>query len=363
MTRPLRDLPERLGVPEGSPAWGRSSVEHGRRPVEANQAVQAEIAWPASPLALYIPSSLTTIGEVALGLARAARTEARAGALGADGVLELAIRAQHDPEFRRFATHFAFARHDEERLAVLWLFRRAELTCSLDELSAALEYVFNFDGMLPANVPVMRFFALLQHFSDASAAAFARALSVAPQVDAAHLFRSVASAFMIRQQHEKLSVSACVAYFNDASLIGGMEAFAVQRFVCIRKQDTAFSDLYADAIVDEADFIRFVLGMYTDSRLQAVDVIRKKGERATLCCRLLRTYLAHQDADEPTLTAELLATVRGRPSFEPVHRFMMPADQGAGVLARLPPPSPSKGGPADKAAATPTALPLAEQQA
>jgi len=362
MTRPLRLIPRRLAGPDGSPTWGKVG-KYSNGPVNVSQTVQAEIACPSSLPALYIPSGLTVIGEAALGLARAAQAEVRGGALGPNGVLELAIRTQHDLEFRRFATHFAFARRDEEKLAVLWLFRKIELPCALDELSAALEYIFNYDGVLSANVPSMRFFALLQHFSKDSAVAFARALSVVQQMDVTHLFRSVASAFMIRRQHEKLSVSACIAYFNEASLIVGMDAFAMQRFVCIRKKSADFSDIYADAIVDETDFIRFVLGVYTDSRLQAVDIIRKHGERATLCCRLIRTYLAHQDADEPTLTAELLATVSGRPTFEPVHRFMITADERTPPPVQLPPPLPRTGKPADNAAGSRATLPLVKPRA
>ncbi len=359
MTRLVEGLPNRFAEPDGAPEPGRLD-DHGDSPVERTQAVHAGIACPASLQALYIPSSLTTIGEAALGLARAALAEVRGGALGPDSLLEFAIRTEHDPAFRGFARHFAFARRDQEKLTVLWLFRKMELPCALVELSAALEYISNYDGVLPANVSSMRFFALLQYFSEASAAAFARAQGVMPEMDPANLFRSIASAFMIRRHHEKLSVSACVAYFNDASLISGMEAFAVQRFVCIRKHDTAFSGLYADAIVDETDFIRFALGMYTDSRLQAVDIIRKEGQRASLCCRLIRTYLAHQDADEATLTAELLATVRGRPTFEPEHRFMIAADPRTPTPAQphFSPKGEEK--PANEAAASPAEPPMVE---
>jgi hypothetical protein len=245
--------------------------------------------------------------------------------MGTDDMLEFTIRAQHDPEFQLFAKRFGSARRDEERLAVLWLFQKSEFPCGLEELAAALEYVFNYDGLLPANIACMRFFAFLQRFSQASAAAFARALIVVPKLDPAQVFRSVAAVFMIGREHSKLSTQACITYFNEASLIEGMQAFAVQRFVCIRRNEAVFSSTYAEAVVDEGEFIRFVLGIYTDCRLQAVDMLLKHCARSTLCFKLIRTYLAHQDADEPKLMAEILATVRGRPIFEPVQRFLVTA--------------------------------------
>lgn len=301
-----------------------------RGPVEISTHGSAGAGDPTArpPFAFHIPGRTPEIDPAILRIVCETLDAVRSLGSPAEGVREFHVRAQHDQVFAAFAQGFGFATLEPEKLAVLHLFKARPPERSVEDLADALEYVSRYRDVLPASVSCVRFHQSLHFFNPQAAEAFAKVLKVAPGLDPEKVFRNIATEYGIAASYRRIDQARCIAHFNEAEIIEGMEAFAIESYVCVRKKRSAASINYAEAVVSMDEFARFVLCVHTDPRHAVLDIIAKNGARASLCCSLIRCYLQHHDAEEALLVSELLATVRGRPPFVSMPKFLIETQRG-----------------------------------
>ena len=245
-----------------------------------------------------------------------------------EAMREFQVLAKHDPAFEAFVREFRFDLHESERLAVLRLFKSRPAELPVADLADALEFVSRYRDILPASRCCMRFYQALHFFSPQAADAFANALKVAPLLEPEKVFRNIAMEHGVTDSYRRIPVAHCISYFNQERLIEGLEAFHIENYICIRKKNSTMSINYAEAVVASDEFARFIICLHTDPRHLVLDLLRENGARASLCCSLIRCYLKNYHAEEALLVAELLATVRGRPPFISMPKFLIETKRG-----------------------------------
>ena len=299
--------------------------EGQRGPVEGSTHGSAAARAPtvSSRFTFHIPGDASEIDPAILRIVGATLDAVRSMGAPAESLREFRVRLQHDPAFEAFARAFGFATLEAEKLAVLHLFKNRPTEWSATDLADALEYASRYRDVLPSSVSSVRFYQSLHFFNPEAADAFAKVLKVAPRVGTENVFRNIATEYGIAAFYRLVDQAPCISYFNEAQVIEGMEAFAVESYVCIRKKRAAASISYAEAVMSTDEFVRFVLCVHTDPRRTALTIITQNGARASLCYSLIRCYLQHHNAEEPRLVSELLATVRGRPPFVSTPKFLI----------------------------------------
>jgi len=249
--------------------------------------------------------------------------QARRSAGDPETLHEFSVRARHEQGFVAFLHQFQFSLTETERLAALALYKAEApgaaagkaLRARAAVLAVALEYCSRYRHAVAADLDLMRFYQTLHYFNPRAAEAFAEVLRVAPDLEAGFVFRNIARDYDITRALKPVAPGECIRHFNLVPLIEGLEAFAVDDHVGLRRAAGRSSHAYAEAMLRISDFSRFVLCAYTDPRQNILRLIQAHGALRSLCVPLIRTYLAHHDADPLVLESEIQQVILGRPRF------------------------------------------------